>query len=214
MTDLPDIDIEVIDREAVIDLFPEITIASQVAGNKLVKHVGVYFQKIPRNPLNDLSALPFKLAEKQGFHKIDVLSCPYPYEGIETMEQLQELLDTPINWDWFKDAEFNASLFQLNKYPDVVAHYMPQSIEDLACLVAIIRPQKQYLFGEPWETVRAKIWEKEPERKGKPFKKSHSVSYALIVGLDARLKAPGFFDIPLVEGSAVHRILSRDRRGV
>lgn len=194
MSDLPDVDVEVLHREEAIKLFPEAVVASQQAGEKLVRHVGIYFQDIPKNPLNGLASLPFRIAEEQGFHKIDILSCPYPYEGIQSMDELRALLDSPIDWDWFLDEGFVSSLFQLNGYADVVSHYAPQSIEDLAALVAIIRPQKQHLIGQSWEVVRAKIWEREPDSDRRGFKKSHAVAYALVLGIDARRKAATYFD--------------------
>ena len=192
MGDLPDVDVEVLNRDEAISLFPEAVVASQEAGGKLVRHVGIYFQDVPVNPLNGLASLPYKHAEEQGFHKIDILSCPYPYEGIESMDELRALLDSPIDWNWFLDEKFVSSLFQLNGYADVVSAYAPQSIEDLAALVAIIRPQKQHLIGKSWDVVRDKIWEREEDGRAF-FKKSHAIAYALVLGIDARRKAKSYF---------------------
>jgi hypothetical protein len=205
-TDLPDVDIEVLHREEVIKLFPEVVKASQIAGNKLVPHnSGIYFQKIPVNPLNGLASFPHHEAEDQGFYKVDLLSCPNPYVGIESMDEIRALLAAPIDWDWFLDAEFVSTLFHFNgivyeglTMADVVAYYAPKSINDIAMLIAIKLPAKKHLIGEDWETIRANIWEKEPEGKGKPFKRSHAVAYALVVGIDARRKAPLFFNQPYI----------------
>jgi hypothetical protein len=199
--DLPDVDLEVVRRDEVAGLFGTAVPASQITNNRLVRHnTGLYFQDIPVNPLTGLAAFPYKLAEELGFLKIDLLSAPYPYEGVDSMDELRALLVEPIDWSWFKVPEFVATLFQFDgmvnadlTVGEVVAYYEPQSIDDLACLVAIIRPGKKHLIGEPWETVRAQIWDK--EGRGHQFKKSHAVAYALAVGIDARLKSPDFFQV-------------------
>jgi hypothetical protein len=209
MSDIPDVDIEVKNRDDVAKLFPEAIVASQIANNRLVRHnSGLYFQNIPVHPLSGLAALPYEEAEDIGFYKVDLLSCPFPYQDIESMEDLRDLLATPIDWMWFTDADFVSGLFHLNgaydgeiRFADIVAAYEPKSIMDLAMLIAIKLPGKKHLIGEPWETVRGAIWVK--ETTGLPqFKKSHSVAYALAVGIDARMKS-GYFSEPSA-ASALH----------
>ena len=200
MTDLPDIDVEVMHREEVVKLFPTAVPASQIANNRLVRHIsGLYFQDIPRNPLNGCAAFPKHEAEDFGFYSVDLLSCPNPYDGIETMDELRMLLEAPIDWDWFLDTKFVSTLFHFNgtvnddlTMAEVVSWYQPHSIADLAVLIAVKLPAKKHLIGEDFEVVKDNIWIKEKDR-GRQFKKSHSVAYALVAGLDARLKAPGFF---------------------
>lgn len=216
--DIPDVDIEVINREKVVELFPDAIPASQIAGDRQVKHIsGLYFQAIPVNPLNGLASLPYEEAEALGYYKVDLLSCPNPYDGIESMDELRSLIAAPIDWNWFIEPRFVSSLFHLNgtvieelSMADVVAAYAPKSIEDLAALVAIKLPAKRYLIGEPWQTIREQIWQK--PKKGVWFKKSHSCSYAMVVTIDAQLKAPGFFGLPVEEDSVVHQILSKGRK--
>lgn len=205
MSDIPDVDLEVMHREDVVELFPTVIPASQITHDaRQVKHIsGIYFQNIPINPLTKLAVFPYEEAEDLGFYKIDLLSCPNPYDGIESMDELQALLDQPIQWDWFHDTGFVSSLFHFNgtvhqdlSMAEVVAYYAPQSIEDLAMLVAIKLPPKKHLIGEDWATIRAEIWKPEPDRDGKPFKKSHSIAYALVAALDARRKATTYFGKP------------------
>lgn len=195
MTSKPDIDIEVKNRDKVLLLISHIC-ASQISNNQLVKHnTGVYLQKIPKNPINDLAVFPYDIAEDLDYNKIDLLSCPYPYDNISSMEELHSLLREPIDWNWFTNVEFVANLFhcggRVNKdltVADVISHYSPQSIEDIACLIAIKLPAKRHLIGESWEKIRKEIWLKDPEKRPQ-FRKSHGLAYALVVGLDARIKA-------------------------
>jgi hypothetical protein len=198
MTFKPDVDIEVKDRDSITTLLPHVA-ASQIAGNTLVKHnTGIYLQNIPVNPINGFSAFPYDIAEALNYQKIDLLQCPYPYNRITSMEHLQELLDSPIDWKWFRNVNFVSTLFHcggtVNKklsVADMIVFYEPKSITDIACLIAIKLPAKRDLIGESWNVIRERIWKKVD---GIYFKKSHSIAYALVVGLDARLKAPKFFD--------------------
>ncbi len=205
-----DVDIEVADRDNVAKMFSSVTIASQIAHGQLVRHAsGLYFQNIPRHPLNDLAAFPYEEAESFNFSKIDLLSCPNPYDGITSMAELRALLAKPIDWEWFIDAKFVSTLFHLNgevhllggsngklMMGEVVAYYKPKSIMDLAIMVAIKMPAKKYLISESWDVIREQIWIKEIDR-GQQFKKSHSCSYGMVTGIDARKKAPEFFGLSL-----------------
>jgi hypothetical protein len=199
--DLPDIDIDVAHREHALSVLKGFTVASQVVKEQLIPHnTGIYLQRIPSDPLNHLAAFPYEAAEVFGYAKIDILPNNY-YQGVEHEDHLKDLLDAPVDWDWFLDEEFIATLFHFGGTVDkdlsmakLVTLYAPQSIPDIACLLAIKLPGKRYLIGEPWEKVRENIWKK--ETSGLPtFKKSHSYSYALVVIMDAQLKAPEHFGL-------------------
>jgi len=43
--------------------------------------------------------------------------------------------------------------------------------------LAMIRPAKRHLVGQPWEVVMKEVWTK-PTNKEYYFKKAHAVSYA------------------------------------
>lgn len=202
MIDIPDVDIEIKNRNEIVKLFPEATIASLVINDEVKHHnTGVYFQNIPKNPFNNLAAFPYKYAEELGYYKVDFLSCPNPYDAINNMEELNELLEIETDWKWFEDMDFVKKLFHLggtsnindNIIPNagIVSSYKPKSTVDLAILLAVIRPAKKYLIGENWKILREKIWIKE---EGRQFKKSHSVAYALVAEIDAKIKAPDYFN--------------------
>ncbi len=205
MNEIPDVDIEVADRDNVAKLFPTAAVASQIAREQLVRHnSGLYFQDIPRHPISDLAVFPYKEAEQLHFYKIDLLSCPNPYDGITSMKELRELLAQPIDWSWFTDAVFVSTLFHMNGevhlpggasdkllMGEVVAYYRPQSIIDLAVLIAVKLPVKKHLIGEPFDVIKEQIWIK--ETGGAQFKRSHATAYSLVVGIDARRKAVEFF---------------------
>lgn len=198
MTEIPDVDIDVADHDTAAALFADRAVpASEYVKSEgvLVPHAaGVYLQKIPRHPVSRLAAFDYKLAESLGYYKFDLLTNSV-YQRVESVDHLRRLLAEPIDWNWFMDQRFVSTLFHLQQMAETVSEYAPQSVLDLACMVAIKMPAKRYLIGEPWEVVREKIWLPEPE-KGRMFKKSHAIAYGIVVGLDARLKAPEFFSQP------------------
>jgi hypothetical protein len=56
----------------------------------------------------------------------------------------------------------------------------PKTIEQLAAVLAMIRPAKRHLVGETWEKVMKEVWIK-PTDNSYYFKKAHAVSYAMAV---------------------------------
>ena len=56
----------------------------------------------------------------------------------------------------------------------------PKSIDQLAMVLAIIRPAKRQLLGESWQTIQEQVWSK-PKDNSYYFKKSHAVSYAYAI---------------------------------
>lgn len=194
MNDIPDVDLDVADHDAAAAVLqPYAVPASLIEAGRQVRHnVGVYLQRVPVNPLNELAVFPTKYAQDLGYYKFDILTNRV-YKQVSSMEELRRLVLEPIDWHWFDDVGFVRSLVQLSNEAELVVRYKPRSIMSLACLIALIRPGKRYLIGESWSVISEKIWLKEPAERGPMFKKSHAVAYSLLVGVDARLKAPGFF---------------------
>ena len=61
---------------------------------------------------------------------------------------------------------------------DVLRILQPKNIEQLAAVLAIIRPAKRHLVNESWDTILKEVWTK-PEDGSYYFKKAHAVSYAV-----------------------------------
>jgi DNA polymerase III alpha subunit len=55
----------------------------------------------------------------------------------------------------------------------------------MAMFLALIRPGKRHLVGKIWQEISESIWESTEE--GYSFKKSHAVSYAVLVTLHMNL---------------------------
>jgi DNA polymerase III alpha subunit len=62
----------------------------------------------------------------------------------------------------------------------------PQNIEQLAAVLAMIRPAKKHLIGKPWDTVMTNVWKK-PTNGDYFFKKSHATAYAVAVTVQMNL---------------------------
>ena len=69
-----DIDIDVADRQQVLDLL-NVTPASIIRDGKLVKHnTGVYATDIPVDPFLGSASLDYNVAEDRGYMKLDLLN--------------------------------------------------------------------------------------------------------------------------------------------
>ena len=61
---------------------------------------------------------------------------------------------------------------------------MPNSIEQLAMILSMIRPGKRYLVGNSWEVIEKDIWQK---TDGYFFKRSHAIGYATLIVVQLNL---------------------------
>jgi DNA polymerase III alpha subunit len=66
----------------------------------------------------------------------------------------------------------------------------PKSIEELAAILAMIRPAKRYLIGKDWTTVMTEVWTK-PENDEYYFKKAHAIAYAHVIVVQMNLICEG-----------------------
>jgi DNA polymerase III alpha subunit len=182
---MPDIDIDFIDREQALKLFKH-TAASRNDGGKLVKHnTGVYMHEVPVDPVSSLCSVPYEQAEEQGLFKIDFLNVSI-YKGVRNEEHLTELLNTEPLWDLLLQEDFSNLLFHVNGHGSVLREMQPTSIEQLAAVLAMIRPAKRHLIGKPWITVMSEVWTK-PETNDYYFKKSHATAYAAAIVVQMNL---------------------------
>ncbi|HEY6435795.1 MAG TPA: hypothetical protein VIY47_04335 [Ignavibacteriaceae bacterium] len=182
-----DVDIDVIRRGDILNGLEHIIGRIDNPNGGFEKHkVGVYFQNIPRDPITNISTLDHRIANDYGYFKIDFLNLNL-YEGIRSEEHLLELLEREPQWKEFLDAETTDKLFQLKGHSNLLKKYKPQSVEDLAMILAIMRPGKAYLQQADWNKIRKEIWIKNIGDEKYQFKKSHSISYALVIIVNLNL---------------------------
>jgi DNA polymerase III alpha subunit len=182
---MPDIDIDFTDREQALKLFKH-TRASREENNKLVKHnTGVYFQSVPVNAETGLCAVPYTEAEEREYFKIDFLNVGL-YKGVRDEEHLVKLMNQEPLWDLLQQNEFVDLLFHLNGHGAILKKCCPTSVEQLAAILAMIRPAKRDLIGKDWTTIMKTVWTV-PETGEYYFKKSHATAYALAIVVQMNL---------------------------
>ena len=180
-----DIDIDVADRDKLLSLIKH-TPASMKQDDKIKKHnTGVYFHEVPSDPLSGLATVDYEEAERIGFLKIDVLNVSV-YKDIKTPQELDDILSRNTMWELLEHKEVVSNLFHIHNHYDIVKRMRPQNVEQLAAVLAIIRPAKRYLLGKSWDEVFADVWEK-PDNDVYYFKKAHAISYATAIVLQLNM---------------------------
>ena len=173
---MPDVDIDFFDRDGTLKLFKHAP-ASIIKDDKIEKHkTGVYFHAVPTHPITGHSTLDYKKAEDRGYFKIDCLNVNI-YKNIKSEQELVELMIEEPDWDILKDPKVVENLFHLNSHFNIVSKLEPKNIEQLAAVLAIIRPAKRGLMYKNWVDILKEVWVK-PTDGSYFFKKSHAVAYA------------------------------------
>ena len=190
---MPDIDIDFADRTKALELFDHVVAAIDDNGTYKKHNTGVYCTVIPYNPITGLSTIDYKQAEDRGYFKIDFLNVGV-YEGVKNKEHLKKLLETEPLWDLLLEDEFTQNLFHVNGHGSILRQSKPKSIEELAAVLAMIRPAKRYLIGKEWSTVMTEIWKK-PENDEYYFKKAHAVAYAAAIVVQMNLICENLTDL-------------------
>ena len=183
---MPDIDIDFLDREVALGKFEHVISSIENEDGTARKHnSGVYCTSIPYNPITGLSTINYKEAEDRGYFKIDFLNVS-AYNGVRDEKHLIELMETEPLWNLLEQNEFTDLLFHLNGHGAILQAMKPKSIEQLAAILAMIRPAKRHLVGKTWMEVMKEVWTK-PETDDYYFKKSHAVAYAHVIVVQMNL---------------------------
>jgi len=174
-----DVDIDMANRDDFLKLV-NITPASIEKDGKFTKHnTGVYFQNIPKFPLEGYSTIDHKQAEQEGWFKVDFLN-NHVYKDVIDEQHLDKLVNTEPMWELFEHEEIVNQLFHISNHFDIVKQHPPKSIDQLAMILAMIRPGKRHLVGKAWKDIESDVWVK-PNDNSYFFKKSHSYGYALAI---------------------------------
>ena len=182
---MPDVDIDFYDRANTLKLFKH-TPASIIKEGKSEKHkTGVYFHAVPEHPVTGHASLDYKNAEDRGYFKIDCLNVNI-YKEVKSEQELVELMIQEPDWDMLQDKNFVDKLFHLNGHHNIVNKLQPKSIEQLAAVLAIIRPAKRQLMYKQWSDIMKEVWVK-PTDGSYFFKKSHAVAYAQAIVVQMNL---------------------------
>ena len=179
---MPDIDIDFADRDEVLSKIQH-RVATISADKK--HNTGVYVTEIPHNPVDNHSTIDYKTAEDRGYFKLDFLNVSI-YKDVKNDKHLTELMEKEPIWDLLTHEEFVDQLFHLNGHTEILKKTCPTSVEQLAAVLAMIRPAKRHLIGKDWTTILKEVWIK-PENDEYYFKKAHAFSYAMAVVVHTNL---------------------------
>ena len=173
-------------------------LASQLRkDDKTEKHkTGVYFHAVPEHPVTGHASLDYKKAEDRGYFKIDCLNVNI-YKEVKSEQELVELMIQEPDWNMLKDPKIVENLFHLNGHFKIVSSLEPKNLEQLAGVLAIIRPAKRGLMYKDWIDIMKEVWTK-PTDGSYFFKKSHAVAYAqaIVVQMNLMSRAKYSFDAP------------------
>lgn len=186
-----DIDIDVPPSFDPERLFPW-TRAAVVRDGALTQHpCGVYPQAIAIDPVTKLAAIPYDAAEELGYLKIDFLHLNV-YQHFKTRAEIDELIAKEPDWTLLQVPSNHPKLFQLSNHGNLLLDLKPASIEELADVLALIRPGKRQLLGlykKAKEHARRALWAR--DESGYSFKKSHALGYAYVLVLQLHLLEQG-----------------------
>ncbi len=141
---------------------------------------GIYMEPtIPVDQETGWAAIPYKQAEANGWMKIDLLTNS-AYQEFQSKQEVLDLLHQEPDWSLLEDRKFIKKLPHIHKYHDLISDLQPQSLEDLADALALIRPGKKHLVDEYMRDkhrVRKKLY-KRPTNNKYYFKRSHAIAFA------------------------------------
>ena len=182
---MPDIDIDFIDRENALSHFKHIRARREDDGKILKHNTGVYMHEVPFDPVNNLCSVEYDKAEDQGLFKLDFLNVSL-YQGIRDEKHLIELMEREPLWELLEQEDFTNLLFHVNGHGQILRKLKPTSVEQLAAVLAMIRPAKRHLIDQTWPDIMTEVWKK-PEGDEYFFKKSHATAYAVAVVVQMNL---------------------------
>lgn len=190
-----DIDIDLKPGVDPTKLFRNIIKASRVEDGELKEHlVGYYFQDIPVDKVTGLSAIPYKDTEEMGYLKIDLLTVNI-LDSISSKKEMRELIKKEPNWDLLLDEDVVKVLFHLGKHHDILSKVKPRSVQELADVFALIRPNKRPLLDKYLkkpDKIRTELYTK---RAPEDMRKAHAIPYALLIVIQLHLIEQGRFKI-------------------
>jgi Bacterial DNA polymerase III alpha subunit finger domain len=178
-----DIDVDIPVGTDIRRLFPSSIPASRVDKNELVKHpCGHYFENIAVDQLTGLAAVPHKEAAEIGYTKVDFLHLSL-LNGFKTKTALRRACRKQPDWTLLQRRDVVEQLFQIKNHFDTVQRVKPTSIQELADVIALIRPDKRHLLPDyirNKQKVRPMLYRSHDDDKS-AFRAGHSLAYSVTI---------------------------------
>jgi len=185
MNNQTDIDIDLFDRNKILSYISHVPASIEKNGVYVKHNSGVYVSKIPHDPVTNLASIEYKEAEERNYFKLDFLNNSL-YEGVRDEAHLISLMEQEPVWELFQHEEVVKNLAHVSNHIEVLKVLKPNTIEELAEVLAIIRPAKRHLLNENRETITSQVWTK-PTDDTYYFKKAHAVAYAVSIVVQLNL---------------------------
>ena len=180
-----DVDIDMANRDDFLKLINH-TPASIEKDERLTKHnTGVYFQDVPFLPMEGYSSIGHKEAEKDEWFKVDFLNNTV-YQDVKNEAHLDKLISIEPMWSLLDYEDIVEQLYHINGHFEIVTQYKPTSIEELAMVLAVIRPGKRHLLGRTFTEMADSIWTATLDGSYY-FKHSHAIAYASVIVVQLNL---------------------------
>lgn len=183
-----DVDIDTPPEFEPHSLFPNWPRASIIKNEELLPHpCGYYPQNIAVDKLTNLSAIDYETAESLGYFKLDLLHLSV-YSHFKDRSEIEQLIEIEPDWTILQSPQHVVKLFQLSKHIELLQKLKPSSIEDVADALALIRPGKIELlplYLNDKSSIRSILYKQ--DRSGYSFKRSHAISYSLVIVLQLHL---------------------------
>ena len=179
-----DIDIDFADRDHALRNLPHVAATLLSRGDIALHPSGVYFQDAPIDPIVNGCSILYEEAADLGYFKIDFLNNTL-YLDVRDENHLNELMEREPVWELLELRDFVDELAHLRDHFGVVQIINPKSVEDLAVVLALIRPGKRHLLGKPRAYIDAEIWKPDPD--GYAYKRSHAIAYSVSITVQMNL---------------------------
>ncbi|WGH49629.1 hypothetical protein [Alishewanella phage vB_AspM_Slickus01] len=143
---------------------------------------GVYLEDVPVDSVTNNCAFDYKYGDSLGFMKVDILTNK-SYDRFRTKEELTKFSEMTPDWNKLLDENIVSRLPHIANHYDVITKIQPNSIEELADVIALIRPAKINLiplYRGKTISVRKRLYSR-PLDGTAYFKKSHAIAYAVMI---------------------------------
>lgn len=184
-----DVDIDVADRDTLLQHIQHTPAAMRAASPQRKHSSGVFVTEIAYDPYADMAVMDYAEAEHRGYIKLDLLNV-YVYQWVRDEQHLIELMREP-DWSMLKSRQRVLNLIHLNNHYWAMQR-MPEPIDSiprLAMFLAVIRPAKRHLLGKTWAEIAETVWDKSEDEYS--FKRAHAIAYAQLVVVHMNLWSQG-----------------------
>lgn len=144
---------------------------------------GVIIETVPTDPITGMSCIDYKECDKLGLYKVDLLT-NNSYNIFKSQEDMDEHRDMVTDFSLLQIENICTQLPHIGNHYEMVKLIRPTSIDELADVLALMRPGKLHLIDDYMNPNKRAITRDNLYRisnNGMSFKKSHAISYAVMI---------------------------------